>query len=264
MATESWLDNLDIGSRRSIGGSTLEWTAQTFRAETQNLVADIDYIAGNMVVEDVLSGNQSPEDTDGASWSPTTWSVLSPQDFNEFVSVWEQRGVKGPDQGHHDRPHPAAETVTDVAINHGRENEPERTIVHYVQPHYPYYAAANTAGRSKLEDWERYPFPMMMSRDVSRDNVWRQYIRELEAAIESIDTLLTNFDADTVAITADHGEAFGEWLGYKHRGGTFHPKVRRVPWVVTTATDSHSYEPELETRNTELEREEMLEALGYQ
>ncbi|ELZ04979.1 hypothetical protein C481_03482 [Natrialba asiatica DSM 12278] len=102
-----------------------------------------------------------------------------------------------------------------------------------------------------------------MSGEISREAVWSQYISELESVIDSVGTLLENFDADRVVITSDHGEAFGEWLGYKHRGGTIHPHVRRVPWAVTTATDTHTYAPELDLKETEMEREKMLEALGY-
>jgi hypothetical protein len=254
---------LDIEDRFSVGGSTLEWTAQTFASENREHVGNVDYISGNIVVEEVLDGRQTPEGCAGASWSPTSWDILSRSDFNDFVSAWDLRNVGRPQtSGRHD-PHRSAEAVTDVAIQHGRETQPDRLIVHFIEPHYPYYATAVKEGRERIENWERFPFTSMKYRDVTRDEVWNTYLEELRAGLNSVETLLSNYSAEKAVITADHGEAFGEWFGYGHRPGTLHPKVRRVPWVETEAVDTGEFEPTDELEEAGSDRDEKLDALGY-
>lgn len=261
------LDSASIESRYSVGGSTLEWTAQTFRKSHQQYAGQVDYIAGNILVEEVLDGRQTPESIDNAAWSPTKWDILPKSTLNEFISVGGMRTVKGPRKGHEDRPHPSAKLVTDLAIEHGRDNDPDRLIVHYIQPHYPYYSAFESDERQELTDWEIFPFSYLRFGEISRSMVWNRYMEELYSGLDAIDTLIQNYDADRVAITADHGEAFGERFfgvqGYKHRVGMLHPKVRRVPWATTSATDSGERIPDVEVKSSDQSRDEMLESLGY-
>jgi hypothetical protein len=262
-----WLSDCDIESRFSVGGSTLEWTAQTFRESHREKAAKIDYVAGNILVEEVLAGRESPESIDNAGWSPTRWSTLSLSDLNDFVSVAGLRNVRESGPGHRDRPHPAAQLVTDLAIQHGREVEPDRMLVHYIQPHYPYYSVVEEGEREELRDWEQFPFPHLKRDEVDQTTVWNRYLKELKSGLDAVSTLLKNYDAEKVAITADHGEAFGERFalkrGYKHRVGMLHPKVRKVPWTVTSATDRGSRRPDIELKEDDTSRREKLEALGY-
>lgn len=92
-------------------------------------------------------------------------------------------------------------------------------------------------------------------------------LKLLLQALEAVDTLLENLDAQRVAITADHGEAFGERhrgvRGYGHRAGTSHSAIRQVPWVTTTATDRETHDPEIETASDDQDTEGRLSALGY-
>ena len=237
-----WLSENRVESRTSIGGSTFEWTAQTFRRGYEGQANEVDLIAGNAVVEEVLEGNRTPEEAEGVGWAPTNWNILSKSRLNEVVSVSGLRAATGPAEGHEDRPHPSASLVTDLAIQHARENNPDRMIIHYIQPHYPFYSAIESGERDELLDWEIFPFSYLRNGTVSREEVWYRYLEELSVGLDSINTLLRNVDADRVAITADHGEGFGErWLGvrgYKHRVGMVHPKVRKVPWLTTTAEDT--------------------------
>ncbi|WP_160132618.1 hypothetical protein [Halococcus salsus] len=263
----SWLGDASLQSRLSVGGSTLEWTAQTFRAPYSAQINRTDYIAGNLLVEQVLDGKKLPEDVDNASWSPTKWDFLPKKALHEFVSVGSLRDARTPSGGHVDRPHPSAELVTDLAIQQGRTENPEKMIVHYIQPHYPYYSAVESGEQAELEDWQRFPFNQLRDGTLSRRNLWNRYLEELQLGIDAIDTLLSNYEAEKVAITADHGEAFGERFlgkkGYKHRVGMLHPKVRRVPWLVTSAKDTESHHPDIEVESNDKSQQEMLEALGY-
>jgi hypothetical protein len=259
-----WLTN--VGNRWSVGGSTLEWTAQTFR-EAYREQADVDYIAGNVLVQQVLSGDRTPEEIAGVPWAPTNWETLSQSALNHFRSAGNLRSAKEAAAGHEDRPHPSADLVTDLTINHARDASPDKLIAHYVQPHYPYYSAVESGKQDELNDWQRYPFWELRTGQVDRERVWELYMEELLQALEAIDTLLENLDAERVAITADHGEAFGERhrgvRGYGHRGGTSHPAVRRVPWATTTATDHETHNPSTEIVSDNQNTEEQLSALGY-
>lgn len=259
-----WLS--DIGSRFSVGGSTLEWTAQTFRQAYRDQ-AKVDYIAGNVLVQQVLSGERTPEKIADVPWAPTKWETLPQSALNHFLSVGNLRASREAAEGHQDRPHPSAELVTELAINHAREVSPERLIVHYVQPHYPYYSAIESGAQEELTDWQRYPFWELRTGEVDRERVWDRYMDELLQALKAIDKLLKNLDAERVAITADHGEAFGErhrgLRGFGHRAGTSHPAVRWVPWATTSATDDETHNPEINTVTDNQNTEERLSALGY-
>jgi hypothetical protein len=82
--------------------------------------------------------------------------------------------------------------------------------------------------------------------------------------LDSVETLLKNVDAETVAISADHGEAFGELGVNRHPIAIPHPKIKRVPWALTSATDKGKYEPmTYDQRGQGKGVTEHLEDLGY-
>ncbi|WP_324665347.1 alkaline phosphatase family protein [Haloarcula sediminis] len=103
-----------------------------------------------------------------------------------------------------------------------------------------------------------------MAGDVSRAEMWDAYLATLRYVLDDVALLLENVDAERVAITADHGEAFGEWGFYWHTVGCPHPAVRRVPWVGTTATDEGTYDPVVTPETDEgFDRQQHLRDLGY-
>jgi len=99
--------------------------------------------------------------------------------------------------------------------------------------------------------------------EVEFEELWDSYRMNLELVLEEVRTLLSNLDAETVVITADHGNAVGELRMYGHPAGFLHPAVRKVPWIETTATDQLTYEPSVGTESDERDVGELLEALGY-
>ena len=48
---------------------------------------------------------------------------------------------------------------------------------------------------------------------------------------------IINTDFEKVVVTADHGEALGEFGVYAHPRWVHHPKVRIVPWLEISSTD---------------------------
>lgn len=116
--------------------------------------------------------------------------------------------------------------VTAKAIEISREREPDRLIVHYMQPHTPYISEA--IDRGKLYEYENSPFNYLKGGG-DKSLVWDSYLKNLELALDSVETLLCNIDSDKTVITADHGELFGEWGLHSHIYGIPHPNLRSVP-----------------------------------
>jgi len=150
--------------------------------------------------------------------------------------------------------------VTDRTIDVGRSAEFDRVIAHYMPPHYPWISNAIRENREVKRHEER---PSRIP-DTSKEQVWNAYLDDLRWVLEDIELLLENIGVDTVVLSADHGDAFGEYRMYGHSPGRIHPKVRTVPWVETTATDEQTYEPTTEPVETRTgQTEAQLEALGY-
>jgi glucan phosphoethanolaminetransferase (alkaline phosphatase superfamily) len=100
-----------------------------------------------------------------------------------------------------------------------------------------------------------------------RAEVWNRYLDEIRFVLDQVATLLKNYDAGQVIITADHGELFGEINLYSHPSGIPHPRLRRVPWVETIATDSGTYRPQIDAQkhyeSSKHDVEAQLSELGY-
>jgi len=78
--------------------------------------------------------------------------------------------------------------------------------------------------------------------------------------------LLPNLDG-RVVVTADHGNAMGEWGEWHHPPGALSPAVRKVPWLEIDCTDQNTVQPDVELDHTSdgsgVDTEARLEALGY-
>jgi len=154
--------------------------------------------------------------------------------------------------------------VTDRGIAIGRTNEFDRLVLHYKQPHTPFTANALREDR----DLRRYEYDWWgyLGETGDYETVWNAYLDDLRYVLNDVAVLLENLNAGTVAISADHGEAFGEYCEYGHHIGSLHPKVRTVPWVETTATDEGTYTSSVDpplANKTDSSVENILEALGY-
>ncbi|WP_458206997.1 sulfatase-like hydrolase/transferase [Haladaptatus sp. NG-SE-30] len=161
-----------------------------------------------------------------------------------------------------------ARAVTDRAITAAREHDPEKLVVHYMQPHFPSVPDSLPGGAMSRDEfgqrvgvWER-----LRRGDLTRERVWRAYRENLRYVLDDVSLLLDNLDADRVIITADHGNAFGEWYVYGHPDRIPIRVLRDVPWVVTSASDAETHDPEAWTRETTHSDESVtdrLSALGY-
>lgn len=155
-----------------------------------------------------------------------------------------------------------ADTVTDVAIQVGREyvGSRDRMIVHYMQPHFPSIPKPLGHGSKFDNVWKG----LMVGRG-NKGEIWESYIENLRYVLEHVELLLENVDADTVAITADHGNAMGEWGVYDHPLGVPIDCVKTVPWCTTSAIDKQTRTPSVTKAESGVDTtvNDRLKSLGY-
>lgn len=249
----------DVGSMLSVGSCSPEWLACTFTESHEDEIANTVYVTANAFAQRVLRDREFPGQTGGVAWeskgpSWPDWRTVRDTDFLALDQVWKY--APEPDHGHL-RP----EHVTDRAIANARKHDPDRLIVHYSHPHPPYTAAADREGRA-LRPHEAQPRAYLQAGG-EYEKVWDAYLDNLRLVLDEVGVLLENLDADRVAISADHGDAFGEWGVYWHLLALPHPHVKRVPWTVTSATDTGSYQPTLSPDGPAKAAGQQLADLGY-
>jgi len=266
----SYVDGVD--SIVSRGGSSPEWMAHSFRSEFRDELEDTAYITSNAWIEKVLEDRLRPNDKyhDYRILSSLReygeWDLIDPAELGRLEKVWkyvpedEQLGEESDPKELRQGGAPPR-YVTDRAIAVGREFDYDRLILHYMQPHSPYTNRLRAGEES--EYFHKYPSDYLKEGG-EREKVWNAYLDELRYVLDDIELLLSNIDADKVVISADHGEAFGEFGVYQHHSGSLHPKIRFVPWVVTSASDTGTYSPQTEpSARTKASADDQLRALGY-
>jgi hypothetical protein len=245
----------------SMGSTSSEWVAHSFDSAYAAEIDRTAYVTANPHSEEVLRRQITPPQYVATPFTWPDWDPVDPDAFAVLEEVW----VDGRDDRLNVVP-PA--TVTDRAIAIGRESAADRMVVHYMQPHAP-YIAETVDGTGALPADRAAPFDALRRGDTDRATVWEQYLDNLRLVLDEVADLLENVDADRVVVTADHGEAFGEWGFYEHPVGCPHPAVRRVPWVETTAIDRGTRNPDAVTQNgmdrdgAAADVETQLRDLGY-
>ncbi|WP_164471774.1 alkaline phosphatase family protein [Halosimplex salinum] len=229
-----WISH--VPTEVSVGSNSEEWISRNFREARPETLDHTGYVTGNP-----YSAEQVPRER--IAHLDEVWRY-----------AWDDDAGTMP-------PRP----ITDRAIAAARDDRLDRLVVHYMQPHFPSIPSQLGSGKEtgewgegRVTLWER-----IESGAIDVATAWEAYLENLEFVLEEVELLLDNVDADDVVVTADHGEAFGEWGLYGH-GHQPAPILRRVPWIQTTARDSHRHEPaEYDGRSQNVTRDEQLRALGY-
>lgn len=232
-----FIDDVDV--LRSVGSHSREWMEHTFFDRYTADAEDTAYITGN----------------------PFSDGVLTDDMFAELDEVWkyawdDDLGTIPP------RP------LTDRAIDYWRtDDRADKMIVHYMQPHAPFIPDPDLGQGMTTDEWGY----------LNRGEVWRNlrlgrvdyadvldgYEANLRHVLDDVALLLNNLDADTVAITADHGNAVGEANMYGHPYGVSIDVLRDVPYITTTGTDERTHTPAQQDTNERGDLDDKLEALGY-
>lgn len=240
----------------SVGSSTREWVGNTFTESYAEEIEKTAVVTANTALyyglRDKEWGVQEP-----VVRRATDWNMVDNDRLLLHDKVWDY-APGDPWTGL-----PIPDAVTDRTIATGRDVGPERCIAHYLAPHVPYRSAALTENRPPTAV-ERDPWETLR-HGADEATVWNRYLDEIRSVLDQVERLLSNYDADRVVITADHGELFGEAGLYSHPSGIPHPNLRRVPWVQTEATDTGSSRSRIGRDRSEETRDvrDQLAELGY-
>jgi len=228
----------DPETATSVGGTSTEWLDRTFAGLPDEILSNTAYVTGNPYSESHL-------DVDRMGLVDEVWRY-----------AWDDELGTIP-----------ARPLTDRAIETCREGEYDRVIVHYMQPHFPCVPCEDPGGGMDLDSfgedpvsvWEELRFGRR-----TRADVWGDYLENLRYVLGEVDLLLSNVDG-RVAVTADHGNAMGEWHLYGHVERVALPALREVPWVEVEATDGGTHDPAAYDRQRAADDDvtDRLEALGY-
>lgn len=222
----------------SVGSNSEEWLERTFSRRYQPTIEETVYVTGN----------------------PHSEFAIPTEQFEAVDEVWkyawdDELGTVPP------RP------ITDAAISRLRDDPSERTIVHYMQPHFPSISDAGISAGIPPEQagevWEDSVWDRLRRGEVEVDTVWSAYRDNLDAVLDDVALLRENVDADTLVVTSDHGNALGEFGFYGHHGYLALSCLRRVPWYETSASDSGEYVPATYEDGTDGDVMDRLEDLGY-
>lgn len=122
------------------------------------------------------------------------------------------------------KPEQMLEAVKETAQEYPDQHREGGFIIHMMQPHTPFI---DSHVRQDIEN-EKNVWDMLEDGEYSDQEVWTAYKNNLEEVMpytKKIDNAILG----NTAITADHGNAFGENNEYGHPSGSANPVLRQVP-----------------------------------
>lgn len=230
----------EIPTRRSNAAQSLEFMKTNFINQYSDQMAQTEYITGNPY---------------------SSFNEVNTELFAQVHEVWQtewstELGTIPPDP------------LTDRAITSGRGDAPTKLIVHFMQPHFPSIPADLSTGIDITQFGESAGdtnvFDDLENGELTHRRAWNAYISNCRLVLDSVKTLISNYDANKAVITADHANSFGENGVYGHPWGCQTAKVRLVPWIEITCHDCMSHKPaEACDQDIDVNVEDQLESLGY-
>lgn len=252
-----------VDSIWSVGSNSQEWYLKTFVDRYADSISETALISSNPNARAVLEERDlEPRDT-----TPFLFTNRDTVDADCFDYVEFTRDHTRPFDDISDRTETVGTIqgpsyITERAIAAGR-GESDRLIVHYFQPHRPFVHGLVAEDRDMTIAEER-PYETIAEGGIDRDDLYSMYLDNLRVALDSIEELLENLDAEKVVITSDHAELLGELGQYGHFLGVPHPALKKVPWIETTAEDHGTIHPDAEPEITQTaDVRDQLKELGY-
>lgn len=227
----------ELSYKYSPASSSKEWMEAQFSQSDTKRTEQTTYITGNTFSNEELSSDQ----------------------FKLLDEVWRY----GWDSDLGTIP---PRVVTDRAITVGRHQNPDRMLVHYMQPHFPALNNPQLGGEiDPVENcWINSVWNELSNGELKYETVWQAYKSNVHMVLSEIRLLLRNSSFQTVIITSDHGNGFGENNIYGHPGDRIHECLRKVPWIKTHASDTEGYTPKeynIDSGTNSVENK--LASLGY-
>ncbi|QLH81275.1 hypothetical protein [Halosimplex pelagicum] len=187
----------------SKGTHTVEWMRENFDRDCSDIV----YVAGNPQVSRTKLKN----------WV----GVENP--FYHLEPVWK-------DEWNEKRNTQPPGPVSDAARELHSEFPDKRLIVHYLQPHHPFIGEETPSTTHRQNQILNSMNWRPIFDELSLDTIEQAFHENLRIVLDDINDLLSDLSGDIV-ITADHGEAFGEYGLYGHVPGLYAPSMVFVPWL---------------------------------
>lgn len=164
------------------------------------------------------------------------------------------------------------ETMLERAVAAHEKYPDKRIVVHFMQPHFPFIgptgqsiehrAYGGQIDSDKTEGnsvWTR-----LSNGELSETEVRTAYRENLELTLPHVSELIESVSG-RVAVTSDHGNAFGQKGVYGHTPGVFLPEIVEVPWLDVPYDDRRKIKAEdaaLSERDSDVVQDR-LKDLGY-
>lgn len=157
--------------------------------------------------------------------------------------------------------------VTSAAIAAAESYPNKRLLVHYMQPHHPFFGPS----AEHIEQKDSY-LKTVKENNLDRESVRQLYRENLEIVLESVRRLVEEVEG-RIVISSDHGEMLGDReapipvVRYYHPAGVHVPELVEVPWLVhDTGHRRRIYESAPEGDDVGLDHDEIdqkVRDLGY-
>lgn len=146
------------------------------------------------------------------------------------------------------------EQVTNAALETLESFPEKRMIIHYMQPHHPYIGDKELVDMDegihrRVEDLggggrkETSPLGLASRGELSVERLKKAYEQNLIIVMMEVRRLEKELPG-RVVLTADHGEAFGEFGYYGHGAYLRIEALVKVPWVILKDEQKQALHPE--------------------
>ena len=214
-----YFDRIRSGARpvRSLGRETSDWV-QAFSEMARSWGKELLWVTANPVVDDEL-----------AAFGSRTGLIT----LRVWESDWDYHTEMKIPSVHPSRVNRAVE---EYVKEHG---QPERMIVHYLQPHSPYigdFPLAVAVWGWMPDDFSKEasdlpaPDEAIERRAIGWSELRRAYRENLKLVMPYVEDLCARLDGKVV-ITADHGELLGELGRFGHHPQWPSRVLETVPWL---------------------------------
>jgi hypothetical protein len=238
----------------------------------------------------ILQSSNSPEFCDayisGNKYHDTIYVTANPFGIRVDNKSFYRKYSTIDENGNDPNVNWAPEAVYQLALESYRSNLDKRLMVHFMQPHAPYFGdkAAQLRESIKEEGYQFWAWNEKLSQEnkdrddvithllsaaqrgvITPDELIEVYTENLEIILEYIQKLVDEVDGKTV-ITSDHGEMLRWKIG--HGREIYTEELRKVPWLVLPDDDGNRREITAETPSgsqevVDSEIDNQLRALGY-
>lgn len=193
----------NLESKISAGTTTVQWLNENFTEYYEDLayLSTVDFIG---------SGT-------GKDFNYQRKRFDADEHFHTIEKIIEDGGIE---EGKHTHP----KETTDRAIEFAKKHSDERKIIHYSQPHLP-FVTNEVVDEEPLRFYRQY-----LRKGHTWEEIKQEYRNSLKLTLKEVERLVQNLEGKTV-ITADHGEAHGEYGVKDHPHSIYIEPLVKVPWL---------------------------------